>query len=130
MSSNLSTAPQIVEAWHVRQAQWEQLRVQVDGPAICREIIGDLEAMQRQRATETLSPDEAAKETGYSVDHLLRLKRQGKLPNAGTEHRPRFRRADLPRKPQSTTSPSLSLTETTRDHIVSRIDSAAAKRHR
>ncbi len=34
----------------------------------------------------------------YSADHLGRLVREGKLPNAGREGAPRIRLQDLPRK--------------------------------
>ena len=48
---------------------------------------------------EPLSLQEAAEESGYSADHLGRLVRDGKLPNAGRPNAPRIRRADLPSKP-------------------------------
>lgn len=42
---------------------------------------------------------EAAKVSGYSVDHLGRLLRQGKIPNRGRRHSPKIQRGDLPIRP-------------------------------
>ncbi|MFL5516646.1 MAG: hypothetical protein ACJ8DJ_10845, partial [Gemmatimonadales bacterium] len=36
----------------------------------------------------------------YSVDHLARLIREGRLPNAGRHGSPRVRAADLPLRPR------------------------------
>ena len=41
----------------------------------------------------------AAEASGYSVDHLARLVRDGTVPNAGRPRSPRIRRGDLPQKP-------------------------------
>ena len=48
-------------------------------------------------ASELLTLAEAAEETGFSVDHLGRLLREGKILNAGRKGAPRIRRTDLPR---------------------------------
>ena len=42
---------------------------------------------------------EAAQLSGYSADHLGRLVREGKIPNAGRLGAPRIACGDLPRKP-------------------------------
>jgi len=55
---------------------------------------GALEAEQDARLTLR----EAARESGFSADHLGRLVREGRIPNAGRAHAPRIRRADLPRR--------------------------------
>lgn len=60
--------------------------------------IEDSVAALRQAATETLSPAEAAAESGLTADSITRLMRKGKIPNLGTRRRPRARRCDLPRK--------------------------------
>ncbi|MFZ5625226.1 MAG: hypothetical protein ACOY71_12525 [Gemmatimonadota bacterium] len=44
---------------------------------------------------EPLTLKEAARLTGYSIDHLCRLVREGKLANVGRKHAPRVRRGDL-----------------------------------
>ena len=48
---------------------------------------------------DTLSLADAAKESGYTADHLGRLVRQGTIENVGRKNAPRIRRRDLPRKP-------------------------------
>lgn len=51
-----------------------------------------------QKADELLSLHRAAEESGYSVDHLGRLLREGKIPNSGRRAKPLIRRGDLPLK--------------------------------
>ena len=58
----------------------------------------DLETTIRERDQTTLSLVEAARESGYSRDHLGRLVRDGKIPNAGRPNAPRIARRHLPRK--------------------------------
>ncbi|MDE0475062.1 MAG: hypothetical protein OXI50_10910 [Gammaproteobacteria bacterium] len=58
----------------------------------------DLEATLVERDETTLSLVEAARESGYSRDHLGRLVRDGKIPNAGRLNAPRIARRHLPRK--------------------------------
>lgn len=45
-----------------------------------------------------LSLNEAARESGYSAEHLQRLVANGDIPNAGQKGKPRVRRGDLPKK--------------------------------
>jgi len=58
----------------------------------------DLEAALREVDDEVLTIAEAAEVSGYSVDHLGRLLREGVIPTAGEPHAPRICRKDLPRK--------------------------------
>ena len=58
----------------------------------------DLETTLAERDETTLSLVEAARESGYSRDHLGRLVRDGKIPNAGRPNAPRIARRHLPRK--------------------------------
>ena len=70
-----------------------------DTPATAIErCADDLEATLRERDETTLSLVEAARESGYSRDHLGRLVRDGKIPNAGRPNAPRIARRHLPRK--------------------------------
>jgi hypothetical protein len=71
------------------------------------------EALQEQEG-ELLTLTEASKESGYSADHLGRLIKDGKIPNAGRKGAPRIRRGDLPIKPGALTSdpPALELSRT------------------
>ena len=61
----------------------------------------DLEATLVERDETTFSLVEASRESGYSADHLGRLVRDGKIPNAGRPGAPRIALKDLPRKAQA-----------------------------
>ena len=67
----------------------------------------DLEATLVERDETTFSLVEAARESGYSADHLGRLVRDGMIPNAGRPGAPRIARAHLPRKAQAQAEPPL-----------------------
>ena len=76
----------------------------------------EFERAQALFAAETLSLREAARECGYTSDHLGSLVKRGKIPNAGRTNAPRIRRQDLPPfkrpggrgRPARPKSPSLS----------------------
>lgn len=63
-----------------------------------REAATAAEAAWRAFSDELLTLAVAARESGYSVDHLQELVSTGAIPNAGQKGRPRIRRADLPKK--------------------------------
>ena len=70
-----------------------------DTPATAIErCADDLEATLVERDETTFSLVEAARESGYTADHLGRLVRDGKIPNAGRPGAPRIAIKDLPRK--------------------------------
>lgn len=86
-----------------------------------RELVNAWDAWQN----EELGPAAAAKECGYTSDHLRRLIRDGKLRNVGTHSAVCVRRRDLPRKPHasvSTYTGPLSLREQIARSIVSSED--------
>lgn len=93
------TALEFLEKWSAEAETLKRRGALVDGAALLAEVLGDFAAVTRSNADETLSLQEAARESGYSPDHLGRLLRDGKLPNAGRPNAPRIRRRDLPRKP-------------------------------
>ena len=57
-----------------------------------------VEEVLRQEDDALLTLLEAADESGYSAEHLGRLVRDGKVPNAGRPSAPRIARRDLPIK--------------------------------
>ncbi len=57
-----------------------------------------LEAVLELETEATLSLQEASAESGYSPNHLGRMVREGKIPNAGRPRAPRIAQKDLPRK--------------------------------
>jgi hypothetical protein len=59
---------------------------------------GELDQALRVFQAGSLNLVEAAKESGFSRDHLGELVRLGQIPNAGRKNAPRIRRADLPIK--------------------------------
>ena len=68
-------------------------------PAVALEACAaQLEATLKERDEATLSLTDAARESGYSADHLGRLVRDGKIPNAGRPGAPRIALRHLPRK--------------------------------
>jgi len=56
----------------------------------------ELEEALAMSQDAVVSLNDAARQSGYSPDHLGRLVREGKLENLGTRHRPRVRLGDLP----------------------------------
>jgi hypothetical protein len=58
----------------------------------------ELERAMELFAAETLSLTEAARESGYTADHIGSLVKRGKIPNAGRTNAPRIHRHDLPPK--------------------------------
>ena len=79
-----------------------------ESPAVALErCAAELEDTIRERDETTFSLVEAARESGYSADHLGRLVRDGRIPNAGRLGAPRIARRDLPRKAQTPPEPPL-----------------------
>jgi hypothetical protein len=71
------------------------LGCQVDGALLVRELVTSLRTIRETLLDEPLSLTEAAERTGYTADHIGRLVREGKLPNAGRRNVPRVRARDL-----------------------------------
>lgn len=92
------TLDEIRERWEQRRAMGDQLSAMVPLSTIVAEVLADLEAL-RPAGGELLSLQEAAAESGYSVDRLGRLVAKGEIPNAGRRGKPAIRRSDLPKKP-------------------------------
>jgi len=65
---------------------------------VCRLHAAELEEAIRTAEDEALTLTHAARESGYSSDHLRHLVADGTIPNAGEKGRPRIRRGDLPMK--------------------------------
>ena len=67
----------------------------VNGGLIVRQIVASLRRVRETALAETMSLTEAAERTGYSAEHIGRLVRRGRLPNAGRKNAPRVRLGDL-----------------------------------
>ena len=69
---------------------------------VCAE---ELENSLARARDELLDLKQASELSGYSVDHLGRLVRDGRLPNRGRPGAPRVARGDLPVKPGRAPAP-------------------------
>ena len=81
-----------------------ELRDSFGDEARARAIEWTVEQFERalmDRADERLSLAQASERSGYSQDHLARLIREGRIPNAGRRGSPRIRAGDLPVRPAS-----------------------------
>lgn len=93
----MSPAEQLLTRWRDRA---EELQPFASAAAEAfRRAAQELEDALAEQHLQVLSLQEAAAESGYSVDHLAREIREGRIPNAGRKGKPRIRRRDLPRKP-------------------------------
>lgn len=83
----------------------------------------ELDAALAEERAAVLTLAEAAELSGYSTDHLARMIRDGKIPNAGRPNAPRIRRSDVPRKagalPPARPAPMLSATQIARAVVAS-----------
>lgn len=93
-----AVATELLARWQSRQEEWQRFDASVKGAIVAAEIVEDLRRLAGVDTEVSLSLAEAARRSGYSADHLGRLVRQGKIPNAGRPNAPRIRLSDLPRK--------------------------------
>lgn len=98
------TLAELRAKWSARAAEWAALGVMVNGPQVAANVLEDLAQLEHATADETLTLADAARESGYSGEHLRHLIASGQLANAGRKHAPRVRRSDLPRKPGTRTA--------------------------
>jgi hypothetical protein len=89
------TLDELTRKWSRRLEEWRALAVRVDGGGIAAEVVRDLSALA---GDDVVTLSEAAAIGGYSVDHLQRLVKSGKLRQYGRRHAPRIRRVDVPIK--------------------------------
>lgn len=97
-SRSLSPLRDLAASWREDADRFREYGA--DELATAAELHADaLEERLRAWRLEALSPVQAAEESGYTADHLRRLIRQERVPNAGDDASPKIRRQDLPRKP-------------------------------
>ncbi len=96
-NSDPASVRKLPAAWRSRAKALR--RYGSEPPAIALERCAEeLDATIRDRDETTYSLVEASRESGYTADHLGRLVRDGKIPNAGRPNAPRIARRHLPRK--------------------------------
>jgi len=84
--------------WATRRDEYRRFGVLLDGAKVIDEFLADLELVETSESEELVSLQRAASLSGYSAEHLARLVRIGRIPNAGRRNKPLIRRVDLPRK--------------------------------
>lgn len=88
---------QLITRWREQAAVLEPY-----APAVAhalRECATETEAALRQEASELISLAEAALVSGYNVDSLGAMIRDGRLSNYGNKRRPKVKRSEIPKKP-------------------------------
>jgi hypothetical protein len=88
---------ELAAAWRDRAASLR--RYAPEAANAFEDAAGELEAILRDTGAELLTLEAAARECGYSADHLGRLVKAGRLANLGKSGAPKVRRGELPRKP-------------------------------
>ena len=83
--------------WRALAEEFRHFGAEAHATAVDR-CANRLEEALRHREDEQLTLQDAANESGFSADHLGRLVREGKIPNAGRPGAPRICRRDLPIK--------------------------------
>lgn len=96
--SDKSRILQLAAYWRDEAATLRGYGAEAQATAIER-CACDLEEKAGSEGQEVLTLAEAARASGYSADHLGRLVREGKIPNAGRPGSPRIARGDVPVKP-------------------------------
>lgn len=94
------TPLELRQRWTDPRDAYERVGALVDGARIIDSFLADVSRVESRSNDTLLTLREAAGRSGYSVDHLARLVRQGSILNAGKKHAPRVRLADLPRRPK------------------------------
>ena len=97
----VTTVPELAARWR-EDAAILRRRGANSHAEVLDSCASELEAAFGNRGSEELTLSQAARESGYSPEHLSRLVRRGLIPNAGRKGAPRVRRHDLPAKPGST----------------------------
>ena len=87
---------QTIAGLETRRDEWDRLGVEINGAVLCDDIIRELKSLIDTQEKKLYTLSQAAAMCNLSVDHLGRLVREGKLPNAGRRGAPRIRGADLP----------------------------------
>lgn len=86
-------------AWKARARTLRQWAAANEVATAWEAAASELEAALAKSEEQLLNLQAAAAESGYSAEHLGRLVREGRIPNAGRPNAPRIRLRDLPRKP-------------------------------
>lgn len=89
------SAGELVVSWRDRAAEFRRYGPEAQAVTLER-AAQELEGANSALSDQLLTLSEAAARCGRTPDHLGRLIRQGRIPNAGRAHAPRIRAGDLP----------------------------------
>lgn len=92
------TRETLVSYWRARHDEYARVDAVVNGAKLINEMLHHIQELFTSEHGFILSLEAAALRSGYSKEHLARLIRQGKIPNAGRRGTPRIRVEDLPRR--------------------------------
>ena len=79
--------------WETRRGEWSRLNVSAPAGPLLDEVLADFEAVSRDEGSELLNLTQAAIRSGFSVDTVGRMVRDGRLRNYGRKNAPRVRAA-------------------------------------
>lgn len=85
-----------VSRWERRAEEYSRIGVVAEAAKVVLELLSDFGATRDLAEAELLTLRQAAKQSGYSEDHIGRLVREGKIPNSGRRGAPRIRVGDVP----------------------------------
>lgn len=86
-----ATLAELRAKWESRRAEHQRFGSLVPMAAVCEEVLADLERLGTGTGESTVSPEEAARATGYCVETIRRWVRRGRIANYGSKGRQRVR---------------------------------------
>ena len=95
---DLKGAAALPSRWRLDAVRYEEDRLPTVAAVLLR-CAEQLEGATREQESALVTLSEGGRLSGYSPRQLSRLMHHGRIPNYGTETRPKVAIGDLPRKP-------------------------------
>jgi len=108
--ARLSGPQELTARWRAEAAVLRRRGAELQA-AVLEGAAGELDEWARTWELEVLTLSQAAAASGYSYSALQHLVAAGRIKNAGTAHRPRIRRSDLPWKAGNAPATGLALAD-------------------
>lgn len=90
--------PSLAQRWRLDAVRYEEDRLPTVAAVLLR-CAEQLEGATRESESALVTLTDGARLSGYSPRQLSRLVHRGRIPNYGSETRPKVAVGDLPRKP-------------------------------